>query len=95
MVDEDRTVVVGFREAVGLWRQLVVIFQRLGNAQRVEVGMQMTAHAIGADHHDGTDGITGRLEGFFGRELRAGLGCLFLDLAVEMLFDCAPVAIKR
>ncbi len=55
MVDEDRAVVICLGETVGFRRQLVVIFQRLGNAQRVKVGMQMAAHAVGADHHDGAN----------------------------------------
>ena len=30
--------------------------------ERIEIGMQMAAHAIGADQHDGADGIAGRLQ---------------------------------
>ena len=29
------------------------------DAERIEIGVQMAAHAIGADHHDGANGIAG------------------------------------
>ena len=45
IVDEDRPVVVGLGEAVGSRRQLVVVLQRLGEAERIEIGVQMAAHA--------------------------------------------------
>ena len=35
-----------------------MVFARL-NAQRVKIGMQMAAHTIGADHHNGAHGIAG------------------------------------
>ena len=38
--------------------QLLVILLRV-HAQRIEIGVQMAAHAIGADHHDRADGIAG------------------------------------
>ena len=50
VVDEDLAVVVGLGEAVGRRMQLLVVLLRL-EAERIEVGVQMAAHAVGADHH--------------------------------------------
>ncbi|OWK18647.1 hypothetical protein AJ88_00180 [Mesorhizobium amorphae CCBAU 01583] len=61
IVEEDRPVVVGGDEAVILRRQLVIVLERLGDAERVEIGVQMAAHAVGADHHDGAHRIARRL----------------------------------
>ena len=61
IVEEDRPVVVGGGEAVVLRRQLVVVLERLGDAERIEIGVQMAAHAVGADHHDGAHRIARRL----------------------------------
>ncbi len=57
-VEEDRAIHVGGGEAIELRRQLRVLDRRL-DAQRVEVGLQVAAHAIGADQHQGADGIVG------------------------------------
>ncbi len=57
-VQEDRAIHVGGGEAVELGRQLRVLDRRL-DAQRVEVGLQVAAHAIGADQHQSADGIVG------------------------------------
>ncbi|MDT4858269.1 hypothetical protein FQZ97_927300 [compost metagenome] len=57
-VEEDRTVHVGGGEAVEFGRQLGVL-DRLLDAQRVELGLQVAAHAIGADQHQGADGVVG------------------------------------
>ena len=95
VVDEDLAIVVGRREAVILGRQLVIVFDRRGDAERIELGVQVAAHAIGADHHDGANGIARRLQhvGCVGR-LTGGFG-LGLDLGLDDLFDDAPVAIER
>ena len=56
LVDEDRAVEVGFREAVGLGPQLLVDLA-LGQAERIEVGGEMPHHAIGADQHQRADAV--------------------------------------
>ena len=94
VVDEDLAVVVGGREAVILRRQLVIVFNGSSNAERVELGMQVAAHAVGADHHDGAHGIARRLQHVdaVGRLARSfGLG---LHLGLDDLLDDAPVAVE-
>src|ERR1700730_10245650 len=49
-INENIPVVVGLREPIGGRMQLLVIFRGL-DAKRVEIGMEMTAYAIGTDHH--------------------------------------------
>ena len=95
IVEEDRPVVVGFGEAVILRRQLVVVLERVGDAERIEIGVQMAAHAEGADHHDGAHGIARLLMDIgLGDGDAVGDG-LFLDLLLDRLFDQAPIAVER
>ncbi len=61
-VDEDLAAVVRLGEAVGGRRQLVIVLERLGDAERIEIGVQVAAHAEGADHHDGAHRIARRLK---------------------------------
>ncbi len=61
IVDEDRAVVVGSGEAVVRRRRVRRGPRRLGDAERVEIGVQMAAHAVGADQHDGAHRIARRL----------------------------------
>ena len=58
VIDEDLAVVVGLVEAVGRGMQLLVILLRL-EAERIEIGVQMAAHAIGADHHQRAHRVAG------------------------------------
>ena len=58
-VEEDRPVEVGLGEAVGRRVEFGGVARRGGDAQRIEVGLQVAAHPVGADHHDGAQGIQG------------------------------------
>ena len=60
MIDENLAVHVGFGEAVVCRRQFVVVLYFGGDAERIEIGMQMAAHAVGADHHDRANRILRR-----------------------------------
>ncbi|GBD41382.1 hypothetical protein HRbin39_00763 [bacterium HR39] len=51
VIEVEFTVPVGLGEAVGARIQLGVV-GAAGEPQRIEVGDQVSAHAIGADHHD-------------------------------------------
>ncbi len=99
VVDEDLAAVIGFGEAIGRRRELVVVLDRGGETKRVKLGMQVTAHAIGADHHDGANRIARCLQHFgFGHGLagRSGGGFgLGLNLLFDSLLDHAPVTIER
>ena len=88
LVDEDRPVDVLRAEAVGGRIELGMAL-RILEAQRVEIGGEMAAHAIGADHHQGADRIHRRLAHLGGRRLgdRAG--------AVLRLAGGAALAVSR
>ncbi|QTK80393.1 hypothetical protein AT6N2_C2847 [Agrobacterium tumefaciens] len=98
VIDKDLAVVIAFLEAVGLRRELVVILDGNGNAERVELGMQVAAHAVGADHHDGANAVTGRLQHFGFADGLAGVGALGLSLCLNLLFDGlfdrGPIAVQ-
>src|SRR5205809_1934048 len=70
VVEEDLAVEIGFGEAIGARIELFAIALRL-DAERIELGVEMTAHAVGADQHQGADRIAGRLVDVGGRELSA------------------------
>ena len=97
VVDEDLAAVVGLGEAVG--RRIEFRRRLVGlHLQRIEIGMQVPAHAIGADHHDGVDGIARRLQHI---DRRWGAGApsasAFLPSALPVLtvdVGKAPVAIE-
>ena len=57
-IDEDFTVVIGFRKSIGRRMQFFPVLRRL-QTERIEIGVQVTAHAIGADHHQGMHRIAG------------------------------------
>ena len=95
VVDEDLAVVVGLGEAVGRRMQLLVVLLRL-EAERIEVGVQMAAHAEGADHHDRAHRVAGgALDLAFARRRgRRRLGGLGADLVAERLLRRGPVAVE-
>ena len=60
LVEEDLAVEVGVGEAVGARIELLLVLVRL-EAERIEIGVEMAAHAVGADQHQGVDRIARRL----------------------------------
>ena len=60
LVDKDRALHVRIAEPVGLWIKFGVR-RGLAHAQRVQIGHQMAPDAVGADDHQGADGIQHRL----------------------------------
>ena len=98
VVDEDLAIPIRFREAVGRGVQFLVVLARL-HAERVEVRMQMPAHAIGADHHQGMDGIARGADEIGLRERRRTPGDRSIRLALQLvrddLLDRAPIAVQR
>ena len=60
MVEEDLAVEIGFGEAVGTRIELFAIARRF-DAERIELGVEMTAHAVGADQHQRANRIARRL----------------------------------
>ena len=73
--------------------QLLVI---LGGreAERIEIGVQMSAHAIGADHHQRAHAVAGRAHQVVIGDGDAGGLTLGLQLVADGLLDLAPVAVE-
>ncbi|MCY1291181.1 hypothetical protein D9M70_403590 [compost metagenome] len=99
VVDEDLAVEILLLKPVVRGRKLVVVLNRGSKAERIELGMQVATGAIGADHHDGADGIARRLKDIcLAHGSAGGDGCflsLRLDLLLDDLFDRAPIAVQR
>ena len=94
MIDEDLAVEVGLGEAVAARIELLLVSARL-ESERIEIGMQVTADAIGANEHQRAHQIAGRLLDI-GRGDFNALGLrLGLDLVADRPFDLAPVAVER
>ena len=58
VIDEDRTVHVGSGEAIGGGVEFRVCLGGL-QTKRIELGFEMAAHAIGADHHQRAQAVLG------------------------------------
>ena len=65
-IDEDLAIVICVGKAIGCGIKLAVILA-LFETQRIEIGVQMTAHTIGADHHQRAHGVTRRASHILGR----------------------------
>ena len=95
VVDEDLAVPVALEEAVSGRMQLLVILLRL-EAERIEIGVQMAAHAVGADHHQRAHAVAGgamdRVVALrrFGRR-----GGARAQLVADRLLGRRPVAVER
>ncbi len=93
-VEKDSAVHVGFGEAVGARIEVRLARLRL-EAERIEIGVEMAARAVGADQHQRVDGVARRLLHMGGREFDAGGLRPCLDLVADRLLDLAPVAVER
>ena len=82
VVEIDGTVEIGLQEAVSRRQELGMILP-LGQAQRIEVGGQMPAHAIGADERQGGNRVVGGAERGGGRQLGALGLCLLADRGLD------------
>ena len=71
LVEIDLAVHVGFGEAVGARIEFFLVLLRL-EFERIELGVEMTAHAVGADQHQRMDRIARRLQHIGGGEFDAG-----------------------
>ncbi len=94
LVDEDRAVEVGVREAVGLRPQLLVDLA-LGEAERIEVGGEVAHHAIGADQHEGADAVLRGAQRGHRRQLEAGRRRLGIEPVLDLALGGAVVACER
>ena len=58
LIEENRPVEIGLVEAIGRRFQLLLVTRRL-QPERIEMGVEMAARAIGADEHERADRIAG------------------------------------
>ena len=93
MIDEDLAVVIRRREPIARGLQFLVILAGL-HAQRVELGVEMAAHAEGADHHEGAHAVAGGALDVGGGDLGALGLTLGLQLVGDDLLHIAPIAIE-
>ena len=93
VVDVDLAAVVGLGEAVGGGIELVLVAHRL-EVQRIEIGVEMAAHAVGADHHDGAHRIARRPLDLSVGHLAAAGGEAFSDLRPDRRFGGRPVPVE-
>ena len=94
LVEKDRTVEVGFAEAIGAWVELFLVLRRF-EPERIEIGVEVSAGAIGADQHQRADRVAGGAFDLGGGKLDAFGLRLRLHLPAEGLADFGPVAVER
>ncbi len=94
LVDEDLAIEILLGEAVGRGMQLLVVLVGR-DLQRIELGVQMAAHAIGANHHDRTHRIARRVLQLLLGEIDALGRRLALELVLEARLEPGPVAVER
>ena len=93
-VEENRPVEIGLAETVGARIELLLIVRRL-QAERIEVGVEMPAGAIGANEHERPYRVArGTLDIGGGKLDALGLRLRF-DFCAERLADFGPVAVER
>ena len=93
IVDENLAVEIGLGEAIGSGIELGLHRLRL-QLQGVESGVQVPAHAIGADHHQRLDRIARCLLDLFARKFDAARLCFGLDFLADRFFDLDPIAVE-
>src|SRR5882724_7292880 len=94
VIEEDLAVEVGFREAVGARIEFFAVARRL-NAERIELGMKMPAHAVGANQHQGAHGVAGGLMDIGRRQFSAFGLRLCREPGADRLFNLKPMAVER
>ena len=87
VIEEDLAVEIGFGEAVGARIEFLAVARRL-DAERIELGVKMAAHAVGADQHQRADRIARRLVDV-GRSWRlsAPLACALAAILAPTAFS--------
>ena len=93
LVEKDRAVHVGVGEAVGARIEVLLVVVWL-EAERVEIGVEVPARAVGADQHQGVDRIARGLLDLGAGELDASALGARLQLVADRLFDLVPIAIE-
>ena len=94
VIEEYLAVEIGFREAIGAGIKLFAVARRL-DAERIELGVEVAAHAVGADQHQGAHRIARRQIDVGSRYFDALGLCLGRDFGADRLFDLRPIAVER
>jgi len=92
-VEKDLAVVVRFGEAVGARIEILLVMVRL-ETERVEIGVEVPARAIGANQHQGVDRVARRLLDLGGGDVDARSLRPRLDLVAERPLHLAPIAVE-
>ena len=93
VIEEDAAAEIGLGETVGAGIELA-LRRQFGHAERIEIGVEMAAHAVGADHHQGAHRIARRL----GHRALADLGAAAADARLDLLAERgspAPPSCRR
>ena len=93
VVEKDATVEIAVGKAVAAGIELGMLPGGL-KAERVEIGSQMAANAIGADQHQGADRVAGRLLHVGPGNFDAGLVGPFHHPRADPLFRLLPLALE-
>ena len=93
LVEENRAIEIGVAESIGVRIEFLLVLRRL-EAERIEVGVEMSARAIGADQHQRPHRVARRPLDIRGGQLDALRLRLRLDLGADIFADLGPVAIE-
>ncbi|OIQ70238.1 hypothetical protein GALL_481510 [mine drainage metagenome] len=94
MIEKDFSVEIGLSKTVRARIEFFTIAWRL-DAERVELGVKMAAHAIGPDQHQGAHRVAGGLMDIGRRQFCAPGLRLGRKLGADRLFDLDPVTVER
>ena len=94
LVEEYPAIEIGFLKAIRARVEFFFVFFRL-EAERIELGMEMAAHAVGADQHQRVDGIARGLLHLGRGNLDAFALCLGGDFLAQPLFGFRPLPVER
>ena len=94
LVEEDLAIEVVVAEAVGAWVEFFVVLQAL-DAERIEIGVEVAADAVGADQHQRVDRVACGLLHVGGGEFDARALRPGAHLVAELLFGFGPLPVER
>ncbi len=93
VIEEDLAIEIALRETVGARIEFLAVAGRL-DPERIEPGVEMAAHAVGADQHQGAHRVPRRLMGLGRRDFAALGRRLGGKLGADRLLDLRPVAVE-
>jgi hypothetical protein len=94
VVEENLAIEIGFGESIGAGVELRLILWGL-EAERIEIGVKVSADAVGADQHQRADRVTRRLLHVDGGDFDAFGQRFGFYLVADGPFDLLPIAVER